>query len=89
MSKTIEITVPSIGGAERVLVVELLVARGDQVANDQSLVVLESDPLSADPSALRTMPVAATLLGGRVTHADPALDYFAMWENRNQRSSSS
>lgn len=53
------------------------------------LVVLESDPLSADPSALRTMPVAATLLGGRVTHADPALDYFAMWENRNQRSSSS
>ncbi|ROQ38318.1 hypothetical protein EDF46_1950 [Frondihabitans sp. PhB188] len=32
------------------------------------LVVLDADPLAGDPEALRTMPVAATLLGGRFTH---------------------
>lgn len=34
------------------------------------LVVLERDPLASDPEELRTMPVAATLLAGRVTHGD-------------------
>ena len=52
------------------------------------LVVLDVDPLTADAATLRSMPVAATLLGGRVTHADHSLDYSAMWENKNQRSSS-
>lgn len=33
------------------------------------LVVLDRDPVSATPDALRTMPVAATLLAGRFTHA--------------------
>ncbi len=37
------------------------------------LVALDADPLAVDPLALRTVPVAATLLGGRVTHADAAL----------------
>ncbi|RKR74626.1 amidohydrolase [Frondihabitans australicus] len=32
------------------------------------LVVLDADPLSAPVDALRAMPVAATLLGGRFTH---------------------
>lgn len=32
------------------------------------LVVLDADPLSADPASLRTFAVAATLLGGRFTH---------------------
>lgn len=32
------------------------------------LVVVERDPLAAGPEELRTMSVAATLLGGRVTH---------------------
>ena len=32
------------------------------------LAVVESDPLTAAPDALRTMPVALTLLGGRETH---------------------
>lgn len=66
MSKTIEITVPSIGGAERVLVVELLVARGDQVANDQSLVVLESDKASMEVPA----PMAGEVSELRVTVGD-------------------
>lgn len=33
------------------------------------LAVLELDPLAASPEQLRTMPVAATLLGGRFTHS--------------------
>ncbi|GAA1951136.1 amidohydrolase [Agromyces allii] len=33
------------------------------------LAVIELDPFAADADALRTMPVAATLLGGRVTHS--------------------
>jgi predicted amidohydrolase YtcJ len=36
------------------------------------LVLLDADPLG-DRSALRSMPVAATLLGGRVTHAAPGV----------------
>lgn len=66
MSKIIEITVPSIGGAERVLVVELLVARGDQVANDQSLVVLESDKASMEVPS----PTAGEVSELRVTVGD-------------------
>jgi len=41
------------------------VARGD-VAD---LCVVEIDPLSATPAALRTMPVSATLIAGRFTHS--------------------
>ena len=33
------------------------------------LIAVERDPLTASPSELRTMAVALTLLGGRVTHA--------------------
>jgi predicted amidohydrolase YtcJ len=32
------------------------------------LVVVEADPLTLDGDALRSLPVAATLLGGRFTH---------------------
>ena len=38
------------------------------VGEPADLVLVDADPLG-DPAALRTMPVAATLLGGRVTHA--------------------
>jgi hypothetical protein len=31
-------------------------------------VVVDRDPLAADAGALRSMPVAATLLAGRFTH---------------------
>lgn len=37
------------------------------------LVVCEYDPLAADAAALRTMPVAATLVAGCFTHRDTAL----------------
>ena len=38
------------------------------VGQPADLVVTEADPYAVDPDALRTMPVAATLLGGRFTH---------------------
>ena len=38
------------------------------VGERADLTVTEIDPLAASPDQLRTMPVAATLLGGRFTH---------------------
>ena len=40
------------------------------VGQPADLVVTEADPHAVDPDALRTMPVAATLLGGRFTHRE-------------------
>jgi predicted amidohydrolase YtcJ len=45
--------------------------RGDRSlrpGDPADLVVLDGDPYTAEPSALRTMPVAATMLGGDWTH---------------------
>ncbi|CAA0111261.1 Dihydrolipoyllysine-residue acetyltransferase component of pyruvate dehydrogenase complex [Halioglobus japonicus] len=48
-----QVTVPDIGGAEGAEVIELLVAVGDVVELDQSLIVLESDKASMEiPSTL-------------------------------------
>ena len=47
--------------------------RGDtdiELAGAADLVICGADPLTADREQLRRMPVAATLLGGRVTHLD-------------------
>ena len=53
-----QVTVPDIGGAEGAEVIELLVAVGDEIAIDQSLIVLESDKASMEiPST-----VAGTLV---------------------------
>jgi predicted amidohydrolase YtcJ len=41
-----------------------------EVGQLADLVVTEADPFATDPDALRTMPVAATLLGGRFTHRE-------------------
>lgn len=43
-----QVTVPDIGGAQGAEVIEVLVAVGDQVAFDQSLIVLESDKASME-----------------------------------------
>ena len=43
MSETVEIRVPDIGDFEGVPVIEVLVAPGDEVAAEQSLITLESD----------------------------------------------
>ena len=39
-----------------------------RVGGRADLAVVELDPLAASVDELRTMPVAATLLGGRLTH---------------------
>ncbi|MFU8832771.1 MAG: biotin/lipoyl-containing protein, partial [Wenzhouxiangella sp.] len=43
MSNTREIKVPDIGDFDKVPVIEVLVAEGDQIEAEQSLVTLESD----------------------------------------------
>ncbi len=61
---------------QEITVVEALTAsmppgRGDvtlRVGDAADLMVLDADPFSAQPDALRTMPVAATMLAGAWTH---------------------
>ena len=48
---SVDITVPDIGESENVEVIELLVAVGDQVAVDDSLITLESDKASMEVPA--------------------------------------
>lgn len=43
-----QVTVPDIGGAEGAEVIEVLIAVGDQIVVDQSLIVLESDKASME-----------------------------------------
>ena len=38
------------------------------VGETADLVVVERDPFTSTPDELRSMPVAATMLGGRFTH---------------------
>lgn len=51
MAKSTEIRVPDIGGYDDVPVIEVLVAVGDSVAQDQGLVTLESDKASMEVPA--------------------------------------
>ena len=58
---TQEIKVPDIGGSDEVEVIEVCVAVGDQVSEEQSLVVLESDKASMEvpsPAAGKVVAVA-------------------------------
>ena len=48
MGEIREVVIPDIGGLEAVDVVEVLVAAGDRVAQDDSLITLESDKASMD-----------------------------------------
>ncbi|WP_058833660.1 dihydrolipoyl dehydrogenase [Luteimonas abyssi] len=51
MAKTLEVTVPDIGGFSDVPVIEVLVAVGDSVDKDQGLVTLESDKATMEVPA--------------------------------------
>ncbi len=51
MAQTLEVKVPDIGGYDDVPVIEVLVAVGDTVAKDQSLVTLESDKATMEVPA--------------------------------------
>ena len=41
--RTVEIRVPDIGDSENVEVIEVMVKEGDEIAKDQSIVLVESD----------------------------------------------
>ncbi len=55
---TLEIKIPDLGGAEDVRVVEVLVAVGDEVVADESLITLESEKASMDVPAPQAGKVA-------------------------------
>ncbi|MCE8004199.1 dihydrolipoyllysine-residue acetyltransferase [Billgrantia ethanolica] len=46
--RTVEIKVPDLGGAESVEIIEVAVAEGDEVAEEDTLITLESDKASMD-----------------------------------------
>lgn len=68
-----KIVVPDIGGAEGAEVIELLVAVGDEISLEQSLIVLESDKASMEiPSTLAgTVIEVLTEIGQELTEGDP------------------
>ena len=59
MSKTVDIKIPDIGDFAEVEVIEVLVSAGDEVAQDDSLLTLESDKA--------TMEIPAPFAGKLVT----------------------
>lgn len=63
---TQEIKVPDIGGSEEVEVIEVCVAVGDQVSEEQSLVVLESDKASMEVPS----PVAGKVISLAMKEGD-------------------
>lgn len=69
------VNVPDIGGAEAVDVIELCVAVGDDIAEGDSLIVLESDKASMDipaPAAGKVLSIGVSE-GDKVSEGDPIL----------------
>ncbi len=75
MSKQEEIRVPDIGDFSDVEVIEVLVAVGDTVTEEQSLVTLESDKASMEVPCPRAGRVVAlkVAVGDRVSEGSPVL----------------
>lgn len=73
---TLTLTVPDIGGAEGAEVVEVLVAVGDTVTVDQSLVVLESDKASMEipATAEGTVTVLKIAVGDALSEGDAIVE---------------
>lgn len=76
MAKTIEIKVPDIGDFDEVEIIEVLVAAGDTIAEEDSLITVESEKASMEiPS-----PVAGVIkklkvkVGEKVSQGSPILD---------------
>jgi pyruvate dehydrogenase E2 component (dihydrolipoamide acetyltransferase) len=66
MSEILEVKVPDIGDLDTVEVVEVLVASGDQVGKEESLITLESDKATMDVPA----PASGTVQEVRVKAGD-------------------
>ncbi len=73
MSKTIDILVPDIGDFENVPVIEVLVAAGDPVEAEQSLITLESDKATMEIPAPQagTITDVVVQLGDEVAEGTP------------------
>jgi dihydrolipoamide dehydrogenase len=76
MSETVTIKVPDIGDFADVEVIEVLVAPGDTVTEEQSLITLESDKASMEVPAPRAGKVVAlqVAVGDRVAEGSPILE---------------
>ncbi|TFH88631.1 pyruvate dehydrogenase complex dihydrolipoyllysine-residue acetyltransferase [Billgrantia azerbaijanica] len=64
--RTVEIKVPDLGGSEDVEIIEVAVAAGDEVAEEDTLITLESDKASMDVPS----PHAGTLVSLTVKEGD-------------------
>lgn len=75
MSTNIQVRVPAIGDFKQVAVVEVLVAPGDRVEKETSLITLESDKATMEvpsPEAGRVVALAVEV-GAEVSEGDPIL----------------
>ena len=73
MADTIDITVPDLGDFDDVEVIEILVAAGDQVAEEDGLITLETDKASMDvpaPAALVKLLELTVAVGDKVSTGD-------------------
>jgi pyruvate/2-oxoglutarate dehydrogenase complex dihydrolipoamide acyltransferase (E2) component len=75
MSQTVEVKVPDIGDFKEVEVIEVLVKPGDTVAQDQSLITVESDKASMEipSSAAGVVKELRVKLGDKVSQGTPLL----------------
>jgi len=75
MSEIISVKVPDLGGASDVEVIEILVAVGDSVELDESLITVESDKASMDvpSSASGTITKIEVAVGDAINEGDTIL----------------
>lgn len=75
-SATIEVCVPDIGDAENVEIIDVLVAEGDSVAEEDGLITLETDKATMDVPAPQAGTIVAlkVKVGDRVSKGSPVLD---------------
>lgn len=71
-SRTVQLSVPDLGGSESVEVIEVLVQVGDQLEKDQAIIVLESDKATmeipcSDEGVLRSLNIK---VGDKVSEGD-------------------
>jgi dihydrolipoamide dehydrogenase len=75
MSKIIEVTLPDIGDFEQVDIIEILVAPGDRVEPEDSIITLESDKATMDIPSPHAGVVKALLVkaGDKISQGGPIL----------------
>ncbi|HCA89730.1 MAG: dihydrolipoamide acetyltransferase [Legionellaceae bacterium] len=89
MGKDIEVTIPDIGGATDVEVIEILVNEGQTIKPDDSLLTLESDKASMEiPATISgTITKLCVAVGDKVSEGDLILKVQALDEKKVDESS--